>query len=143
MSILYLAHSGLRYLVLLAAAVALLVLAVGWARRSPYGRGARMVTASFAGALHLQLLLGVALVALGRWYTAVAGHLVLMLAAAAVATAASARARRSPDARRAYTLALGGTALALVLVVVGIAAIGRGPLESRAWTEVPAAPLPR
>lgn len=132
MTALYYAHSGLRYLVLLAGVVALLVSAAGLMGRRPYGTGARIAGASFTGLLHLQILAGLALVLSGVWYPALAGHLILMILAAVVATVAVARARRAPEPRRAYGLAFGGTLLALLLIIFGIRAIGRGPLESRA-----------
>lgn len=132
MPALYYAHSGLRYLVLALGLFSLVVFAAGWFGRRPYGRLARIAGASFAGTVHLQILLGLGLVLTGIWYPALAGHLALMLAAAVVVTAAAARARRASDARRAYAVALGGVLLALLLIVGGIAAIGRGVLESRA-----------
>lgn len=130
---LYHAHSGLRYLVLVAGVIALVVFAIGLFKRHPYGRPARIAGASFTGLLHLQVLLGLALLGLGDWHPAVAGHLMMMLLAAVAAPLALGRAKRSTDARRAHVLALGGTLLVLLLIVGGVMAIGRSPLEARVF----------
>ncbi|CAN5123551.1 hypothetical protein BH20GEM2_BH20GEM2_13260 [soil metagenome] len=132
MSALYFAHSGLRYLVLLAGVVALLVLLAGIAAGRPYGRAARISVGSFSGLIYLQILLGLSLVAGGFWYPAVAVHLGFMLSAAAVSTIAGARARRVTEPRWAYVWGLGGVIATLLLIVLGIGAIGRGVLESQA-----------
>ncbi len=124
------AHSGLRYLVLAAAAVAVLVLAAGLlSRRAAYDRPARIATAAFTGLLDLQIVLGIVVV-LGRFSPVVIGHIMMMVLAAVVAHGASALARRQPDARRAYSLALVGVLLAVGLIVGGIMAIGRGVFQS-------------
>jgi hypothetical protein len=122
------AHSGLRFLVLLAAAVALLVQAAGAFGRRPFGRAARISMAAFTGLLDLQIVLGIALVALGCFYGALLGHLLMMLLAAGAAHGCSVFARKQVDARRAHGVALAGVVLALLLMVAGIGAIGRSPL---------------
>jgi hypothetical protein len=116
------AHSGLRYLVLLAALVALAALAYALAARRdvPATRG---LTTAFVVILDVQLLLGLALIVTGIWYPALIGHLALMLLALAVAHVASVRARRSADPRQAVTLRLVAVAVPLLLVMAGILAI--------------------
>jgi hypothetical protein len=124
------AHSGLRFLVLLAAVVALVVQAMGLFGRRPYDRPSRLSMAAFTGLLDLQVLLGIALVALGCFYGPLMGHLMMMLLAAAAAHGCSVFARKQADGRRAHTVALVGVVLALLLIVVGIGAIGRSPVTS-------------
>lgn len=131
-SVLYHAHSGIRYLVLAAALAALVLVARGLSGRAPYSGAARAAVGAFVGLLHLQLLLGILLVVSGIWYPALMGHLVMMVLAVAAAQLLSGWARRAPDPARAYRLALAGVAVALLLIVAGIAAIGRHPLQSRA-----------
>jgi heme A synthase len=126
-SILFHAHSGVRFLVLLAALVALVVLASGWAQRRPWSKAARISLAAFTGLLDLQIVLGIVLAGSGVFYPALMGHITLMVLAAVFAHGLSVAARRSVDERRRYALALGGVVLALALVVAGIGAIGRGP----------------
>ena len=129
MNALYHAHSGIRYLVLLAAVVAIVVLGFGLATgRRP--RATRAVAASFTGLLDLQVLLGLALVIGGMLTAKATGHLVMMVLALVVAHAASVIAGRATDERRELTVRLVGVVLSLVLIVGGIMAIGRGVLGS-------------
>jgi heme A synthase len=129
MNALFHAHSGLRYLVLLAAAGSLV--ALGYAlSTSRASRAARVLPMAFAGLLDLQILLGVALVLGGLFPDAVVGHLVLMLLAAVVAHGSSIVARRSADERREVVIRLAGVALSLLLIVGGIMAIGRSVFGS-------------
>ena len=124
------AHSGLRFLVLLAAVVALVVQAMGVFGRRPYERPSRISMAAFTGLLDLQIVLGIALVALGCFYGALMGHLMMMVLAAAAAHGCSVFARKQADGRRAHTVALVGVVLALLLMVGGIGTIGRSPVGS-------------
>jgi hypothetical protein len=139
MNILFAAHSGIRFLVLLAALVAAVVMLTGFLQRKPWGRASRISMAVFTGVLDVQILLGIAMVALGRFYPSLMGHIVMMLLAAAAAHGLSVTARKQADGRRAHSLGLIGVVLALVLIVMGIGAIGRGPFESRIGEPVEAA----
>lgn len=133
MSILYHAHSGLRYLVLLAALAALV--AFGYSLST--GRAARTAFAlatTFTGLLDLQVVLGVGLVIGGVFPDAAVGHLILMVLALGVTHASSIIGRRSTSERRELGIRLGGIVLALVLIVVGIMALGRGVLSSAPLT---------
>ena len=129
MNALFHAHSGLRYLVLLAALGALIALAHGLATRRT-SRAARVLPAAFTGLLDLQILLGVALLMGGLMPDAVVGHLALMLLAAVVAHGSSIVAKRSHDDRRELVIRLGGVVLALLLIIAGIMAIGRSVFGS-------------
>ena len=122
------AHSGLRFLVLLAALVALVVQAMGVFGRKPFGRASRISLAAFSGLLDLQMLLGIVMVVLGCFYGALMGHLMMMVLAAGAQHACSVFARKQADARRAHTIGLVGVVLALALIVGGISAIGRTPV---------------
>jgi len=123
-------HSATRYLVLTAALIALGKLAFSRARRQPFGEVDRLLGSTFLGLLDFQIALGVAMVAGGVFYRALIGHMVLMLSAAGVAHGAlvANRRRRQPG----LDLPLAAVAAALLLMAVGIAAIGRGLLEARA-----------
>jgi hypothetical protein len=124
------AHSGLRFLVLLAAVVALGVQALGVFGRRPYARPSRISMAAFTGLLDLQIVLGIAMVALGCFYGALMGHLMMMVLAAGAAHGCSVFARKQADGRRAHAVGLAGVVLALLLIVAGIGAIGRSPVGS-------------
>lgn len=124
MDFLFHAHSGLRYLVLLAGIIAIIAFAYGLISRKPLG-SARALTAAFVGLLDLQVLLGIVLLLVWPFYGALIGHITLMVVAAAVAHIASVRARRAPDERKALTIRLGGVVVALLVIALGITAIGR------------------
>lgn len=127
MTALFHAHSGLRYLVLLLGVVNLVVLVAGLVQRKPYAKIHRILGASFVGSLHLQVVLGIALVALGRWYPALIGHLVMMLLAATVAQVTVVLNRKRPQP--GLQLPLIGVVLAFVCIFVGVMAIGRNVLS--------------
>lgn len=129
MNILYHAHSGLRYLVLLAALSAMigLVYALSSGRAV---RPARIVAASFTGLLDLQILLGIGLVIGGIFPDAVVGHLVMMVFAAVSTHAGSIIGQRASSERRELGIRLASIALAVALIAGGIMAIGRNVLES-------------
>lgn len=131
MSGLFHAHSGLRFLVLLAGVFDLAVLVAALAGKKPFSKLHRIAGAAFAGLLHLQVLLGVAMVAMGRYYPALVGHIVMMLVAAVAAQLTQSLNRRR--AEPTVGLPLVGVAVALVCIVAGILAIGRGVLSTTAY----------
>jgi nitrogen fixation/metabolism regulation signal transduction histidine kinase len=126
MNLLFQAHSGLRYLVLLAGLVALAYFVSGLVTKRPVGKGVRVLGAIFAGLLDLQMLLGLIMVAMGRYYPRLIGHIVTMVLAIAVTHALLSINRKRPNP--GYLLPLIAVAAALVLIVGGIMAIGRGVL---------------
>jgi hypothetical protein len=127
MNMLYHAHSGLRYLVLLAAVVAIVGIAYTLATRRGV-RAAHVLPSIFTGLLDLQILLGIGLVLGGVFPDIVIGHLIMMVLAAVAAHGSSIIANRADSERRALTIRLVGTVAALVLIAVGIMALGRSVL---------------
>lgn len=119
------AHSGLRYLVLLAGLVAAGYYVFALATKKPAGKATRVMGSVFVGLFDLQMLLGFTLVVMGRFYPALIGHFVMMLLAAAVAHGLLVMNRRS--AEPGNTLPLAAVVIATGLAVGGILAIGRGP----------------
>lgn len=124
MNILFHAHSGLRYLVLLAAVVAIAVLVYALATGKPV-RAARAATAAFIGVLDLQVLLGIILLIFWPFYGQLIGHIATMVLAAVVAHGTSVWAKKTADARRMQLIRLLGIIATLVLIVGGILAIQR------------------
>lgn len=118
-------HSGLRYLVLLAGVVALVVYAMGLAQKQPFTKRSRIIGSVFLGLLDLQVLIGIVLVAVGLYSPKVIGHFVMMLLALALGHVLTARNRKS--AQPGFKLPLVAVAGALVLIIGGIFAIGRLP----------------
>ena len=127
---LFAAHSGLRFLVLLAGFVVVVHAVVGLASQREYSTATARLATVFAGLLHLQVLTGVGVLFTRPLHTAVVGHVILMLAAAGVAQLTSGLMKRRPAERKGYGPHLAGTLLALALVAAGILAIGRGVLQS-------------
>jgi len=120
-------HSYLRYLVLLVGVVAVAYYAFGLATKRPVDKLVRILGSSFAGLLDTQILLGIIGVALGRYYPALIGHIVMMVLAAGLAHALLVVNRKRPNP--GYLLPLIGVGGALVLVAGGIFAIGRSLLS--------------
>lgn len=118
------AHSGLRYLVLLAGVVALVVFGLSLVQNRPFTKLHRILGASFAGLLHTQALLGLGIVASGLWYPQLIGHIVMMLGAAGGAQACMTINRKRPQP--GHKLPLIGVLIALICIVIGVMAIGRG-----------------
>lgn len=119
------AHSGLRYLILLAGVLTVLYAAYGMATRRAYDKRMRILASSFAGTLHLQILLGLAVLLSGRFQPALIGHIFMMLFAAVAAQVPSAVMRRRPEEEKSYAPHLVGALVALALIVGGVMAIGR------------------
>lgn len=127
---LFYAHSGVRYVVLLVGAVALVHAIFGVAARRPYGRSMLALASAFAGLMHLQVLLGLALLFADRFYPALTGHIVLMVLAAVAAQVVPSVMRRRTPLERSFTPHVISVTVALALITAGIVAIGRTPFGS-------------
>lgn len=127
---LFYAHSGLRYLVLLAGSITIAWLGYAVATRRPFDATARRMMAAFTGVLDLQILLGLLLLFQIPFYGALSGHLVNMIAAVVVAHAAVIYNRSRPESQQSAAILLGGAVIAMLLVLGGIMAIGRPILGS-------------
>jgi hypothetical protein len=125
MNLFYQAHSGLRFLVLLTGVLNLAMCAVGLGLKRPFDKTARIMGIAFQGTLHLQVAVGLILVLTMPFYPQLVGHIVCMLGAAALVPILFGRNKRA--ATPGYMLPLIGTAVALVLIIAGIYAIGRSP----------------
>ena len=127
---LYFAHSGLRYLILLAGVVSVVYGVLGIIGSRPHDKGMGIIGSAFAGLIHLQVLLGLGLVFAGRFYPAVWGHLILMVFAAVLAQLPVSVNRRRPRAQRSFWPYIICSALAVLVISGGIMAIGRSPFGS-------------
>lgn len=129
MEILFMAHSGLRWLILLIAGIAIVKYLAGWLMRSPFKGMDRGLLAGFSGVMDLQATLGVILL-LWNGFTG-AGfpryrleHGLIMILAA-VAAHLSARWKDADDPTR-FRNNLFLIVAALVLVLIGIAVLPGG-----------------
>lgn len=119
------AHSGIRYLVLLFGVLALGYALFGMVTGRKYDRGMRILASSFAGILHLQILLGIVVIFTRGFFPQLMGHITMMIFAAIAAQVTSSVMRRRPQEQKSYAPHAVGIGAALVLVVLGIMAIGR------------------
>lgn len=124
-NILFHAHSGLRYLVLLAGVLALAYSLVSAIRGQAWDRRGRIFLSIFVGVVDLQVVTGLILVFVRAFYPMLWGHIVMMVLAAAAAHVASALNKRRPPERQSHWLAVAGVGLAFVFIIGGIIAIGR------------------
>ena len=127
---LFAAHSGLRFLVLLAGLLVVLYALVGHFGKREYSAAMARLATVFAGLLHLQVLIGFVMLFTRPFYNSIIGHLFLMLMAAAAAQLTSSVVKRRPQEGKTYGPHLVGAVVALALVATGILAIGRGVLQS-------------
>jgi hypothetical protein len=128
MRMLFMAHSGLRYLVLLVGVVSIFYFIWSVVSKNGNDRLGKILGSTFVGLLDLQLLLGISMVVLGNFYPALIGHLVMMLGAVAVGHVAMAMAKNTQPVERRPMLRLIGVVVPLLLIIAGVAAIGRSLL---------------
>ena len=122
--IIYHAHSGIRYLVLLLGLATLVMALYGVATRRPYENRMRVTAGVFAVSLQVNILLGLALLFTNRgFYPALGIHVILMLGAAVVAQVVPSVMRRRPIDQRTYMPHAVGAAATLAIVVFGILSI--------------------
>ena len=119
------AHSGLRYIILLFGVLTLGYSIYGAISAKPYDSRIRILASSFVGSIHVQLLLGFALILSGRFQPALIGHIFMMILAAAVGQIPVSIMRRRPLEEKSYIPHGVGALLALGFIVLGIRAIGR------------------
>ena len=129
MNILLMAHSGIRWLVLLFAVIAIVKFLIGWLRGSPFKGMDRGLMAGFNGLMDLQMTLGIVLL-LWSGFSGVGFpffrilHALIMIAAATVAHM-SARWKNADDMTRFRNnlfLIVGS----LILVLIGISVLPGG-----------------
>lgn len=125
------AHSGLRYVLLLVAVMHVVVSVLGQMKQAPVGKLHRALSGATLGLMHTQALIGLGLVAGGLYYPQLIGHLVMMVVAVGLATAMHVINKRAD--KPTHLRALMGTGGALVAMVLGLAAIGRHPLQSTSF----------
>ena len=128
----FMAHSGIRYLVLLFGVACAVYAIFGWATGRSCDRTMRVIASIFAGTLHLQILLGVVVIFTRGFYPALMGHILTMVIAATVAQLPVSVMRRRPEDQRTYAPHAVSALIALALIWAGVAAIGRSLLGSAA-----------
>lgn len=123
--ILFHAHSGFRYLVLLTGLLVILYALWGVVSKRPYDKTMRVLSLLFILSIDLTALLGISYLFVGTFYPQLGGHIVTMILAVVVAHVVSAVMKRRPVEERTYMPHVVGTAIVLGLIATGIIAIGR------------------
>ena len=118
-------HSGFRYLILLLGVLTVLYALFGAITKRPYDKPMRALSSGMAAAIHLQILIGFALIFSGRFSPAVALHFVTMLLAAAAAQIPVSVMRRRPVEEKTFWPHAIWAIVALGLIATGIMIIGR------------------
>ena len=130
MTFLLMAHSILRWIILLAAVIAVIKFAVGWQRGGGFQGMDRGLTAAFSGLMDLQATLGVIFLLWSGLATEIGfpphriEHGIIMIIAAGVAHL-SARWKKADDKTR-FRNNLFVIIASLVLVLVGISVLPGG-----------------
>jgi hypothetical protein len=119
------AHSGVRYLVLLAGVVAAAAALAGWRRGGGASGLERVLAIAFTSLVDIQVVLGLLLLTTRPFYGALSGHLVMMVAALLTAHVGSVLARRRAPAGGGSRVRFLAIVATLALIAGGIAAIGR------------------
>lgn len=117
MGMLFMAHSGIRYLVLLAGAVALVM-----SLMKGQDANARKAMGAFVGAIDIQVLIGLLLIMQIPFYGALMGHIALMFAAVFAAHGFSVAAKKKDNGGMLRVI---GIVVTLALIAGGIMSIGR------------------
>jgi hypothetical protein len=121
---LFMAHSGVRYLVLLSGIIALILAGLSL-RGGVLSRAGDIAGRVYVGVLDLQFLLGLGTVFTRPFIPQYIGHIVMMVLAVALAHAISVAVKKRPEASRPPGMLAAGIAGSLVIIIVGILAIGR------------------
>lgn len=124
-------HSGLRWLILVAAILAVLKSLIGFFSGGKYGKFDHILSASFVGMMHLQLLTGLILYfflsplvtynmgdPVSRFWSV--EHLALMLFAVIAAQVGRSISKKSQDSQVKFRFQAVFFTISLVLMIVGI-----------------------
>ncbi|MEJ2538371.1 MAG: hypothetical protein P8188_00080 [Gemmatimonadota bacterium] len=130
MMLLY-AHSGIRYLVILAGLAVVGYALVGVVGKRPYDSRMRVLGGIFAMFLHLNVLLGLGLLFTRPFAPYLIGHISLMVFAAVAAQVVPSVMRRRPMEERTWMPHLVSGVVSLGLIVAALMAIGAPIFGSR------------
>ena len=133
------AHSGLRYLILLAAFIVVIKSLIGWLGNTSYSKFDKILAPAYVGLMHLQLLLGIILYFISPFVTYDMGdkvssywsveHITIMLLAVLAAQVGRSISKKKEDARLKFRFQAIFFGVSILLVFIGLASIpGRGIL---------------
>ena len=119
------AHSGLRYLILLLAVLTTLYALVGYFQKKPVDKAGLTMLRIFTVLLDIQVVLGILTLISGQFYPQLIGHLVMMIGAVAITHLGAVRLKKTAPEARGSGLLLTTSLIALVAIIGGILAIQR------------------
>ena len=129
-SILVSAHSGIRWLVVIFAVIALVRFAVGYARGDKYGEREQQIWTALSMTVRLQFVLGLIVFVWGiassfgsAWIRIAGEHAFTIIIAIAALEMASARAKRGTDPKQQFMTSLIGVLVAFILIFLGVARV--------------------
>lgn len=128
-NVLFQAHSGWRYIVILVAVLAIVKLLIGWLGNGKWGSLDQRLGSALPIVLDIQLLLGLVLflMAPSAWFSGrnvgVAEHFGTMVLAIIAAHIAWARVKKNDSSAAKFQIGTIGFAIAGLLVAVGVARI--------------------
>lgn len=132
MNILYAAHSGWRYIVLLVAAIVIIKLLIGWLTKGEWQKLDQGLGAAFPIIMDIQLLMGLILFGAslaqinGSWRRSLGmrgEHFVIMLLAIIVAHVAWSRVKKSDESSTKFQTGAIGFLISGLLLAFGVARI--------------------
>ena len=125
------AHSGLRYLILLAAVIVIIKSFIGWFGDTSYSKFDKIIAPAYVGLMHLQLLLGFILYLISPFVTFNMSdkvsrywsveHILLMTLAVAAAQAGRSLSKKSNDDQVKFRFQAIFFGLSIVLILVALA----------------------
>jgi ABC-type uncharacterized transport system permease subunit len=121
MMALYHAHSGIRYLVLTFAVVALIYYAYGLITKRPFDKTARIMGIVFNSSLDINVLVGIILLIAKGYFSYQLMHIIFMIAA--LVTAHVLTVVNKKQEKPTYQIALFAVAIPLALIILGINSI--------------------
>ncbi len=135
------AHSGLRYLVLLAAIIVVFKSVIGWLGNTSYTKFDKILSPAYVGLMHVQLLIGLILYfiysplvtynmkdTVSRYWSV--EHIALMIFAVIAAQAGRSISKKSSDAQVKFRFQTIFYGISILLVLVALATMpGRGILR--------------
>lgn len=133
------AHSGLRYLILLAAVIVVIKSLVGWFGNTSYSKFDKILAPAYVGLMHLQLLLGLILYFISPFVTYNMGdkvsrywsveHITIMVLAVVAAQVGRSISKKADDAQVKFRFQFIFFGISILLIFVGLATMpGRGIL---------------
>jgi uncharacterized membrane protein len=122
-------HSLVRWLVVIAALVAIIRYIVDLTGKSPDAEMGRKLMLAYTILLDVNVLLGLILIvgramAVGQVLPVWLEHAVTNFVAVIVAHIFAARSRKMDDPRRAATWRLGGVVVSILMIIAGVAVVG-------------------